>query len=512
MIGNRLGLAIALLVAVVLGVVWVVDHGERTPASRALVDLDTTKIARLAWSRGGQPELVIERAGTAWRWTRPVADVPANSNAIDAVLAALRGGRWHRRAAIARAGTLRVALVATAGERSVKLGVGDGVPGAGQTWIAIGDAAYLVDDWIARAIAPEPLALRETRPLADIAAAQTIVIDRLVPFTFAVRIEGTPRRLARPLPLALKPTYVDELQRALAALVIVDLPTTAGAVTTTITIDAARLVTLELRPDGRCPDGTLAISGTFGPGCVDGARWEDVERAIEQLRQPSTVLADPRPLPFDPTRITLPDGTVLDLAKRPRVGDRDASLPAVAELLATLAAPYEVVDATPAKPIATLVVSSRANATITLELLDNKHVRRAGEPVELVVGVGAWAVVTRPAARLRDPTPWTEEPTTIRTITIDKATFTRGAVVGEWTGGDGARLEELARMLAKPQVTIAPAPPPRILHTVTIEVAAPGAAPITHTLAVGPSCVARAGDDAVILDAALCRALATAGR
>jgi hypothetical protein len=514
MIAHRLGLAIALLVAVVLGVIVIVDRGERAPSSRALVTgLDTDKIVRLAWSRGGQPELVIERAGTAWRWTRPIADVPADPAAIDAVLAALRGGRWHRRAEIARAGSLRIALVATAGERSLKIGMGEGVPGAGQSWIAMDDHAYLVDDWIARALAPAPLALRETRPLAEIASAQTIVIERLVPFAFAVRIEGTPRKLVRPIELYLEPKLVDGLQRALAALTIVDVPTQPGFVTTTFTIDAPRLITLEQRDNAGCPGDMLAISGTFGPGCVLHAQWDAVEQAITLLREPSTQLADGRALPFDPIQLTLPDGTILDLSKRPRIGDRDADPARVAELLATLGARYAIADTTPSKPVATLVATSRANATVTLELLATKRIRRKGEPVELAVGAGAWDVLMRTAAQLRDPTPWSEEPTTIRTITIDNTTFTRGAVIGEWTGAtDGARIEELARMLAKPRVTDTPRAPAKVLHTVAFEVVAPGAAPLTHTLQLGEGCLARIADDAVALDAALCRAIASAVR
>jgi hypothetical protein len=377
----------------------------------------------------------------------------------------------------------------------------------------VGDHAYLVDDWVAGALAPAPLALRETRPFADIASAQTIVIDRLVPFQFAVRIEGTPRRLVRPIELALDPQHVDALQRALSELTIIDVPTKPGFVTTTFTIDAPRLITIEERADADCPHDATAISGTFGPGCIALAQWGPVEAAIAKLRQPSRLLADRRLLPFDPVQLTLPDGAILDLAKRPRIGDRDADPTRVAELLATLGAHYDIGDTTTTQPIATLVATSRTNATVTLELLANRRVRRKGEPVDLAVGAGAWDVLMRAASQLRDPTPWTEEPTTIRAITIDKTTFTRGAVIGEWSGAkDGASIEALARMLAKPRVTASPRAPARILHTVALEIAAPGVAPVTHRLTLGEGCRARVGDDVVVLDAALCGAIAELSR
>lgn len=511
MIASRLGLAIAMLLAVVLGVVVLVDRGDDAPASRALAPgFETDKLARLAWSRAGQPDIVLARAGTAWRWTKPLADVPADAAAIDAIVAALRGGRWHRRAALAKAGTLEVTLTAAAGARTLKVGIGDAIAGADQTWLAIGDHAYLVDAWIARALAPEPLALREVRPLRDIAAANTIVIERLEPQPFALRLEGMPRRLVRPAAVYIAPPAIDALHRALAALAIVEVPAKPGRVTTTFTIDAPLLVTVEQR-DAGCRDGFVAVSGTYGPGCIASGPWEDVERAIAALRAAPVTLVDPRPLPFDPVTLTLADGGVLDLAKRPRIGDRDADPPRIAELLATLGSPAAPAESSGGIVTATLVATSRANTTVTLELLANKRIRRQGEPVELALGAGAWDVLARASAAYADPTPWTEEPTTIRTITIDTQTFTRGAVVGEWTGAkDGARIEALARMLAKPQVTAAPRPPTKMLHAVSFEVVAPGASPVTHALRLGDRCVALVDTQALALEPALCTAITAA--
>ena len=494
MIANRIGLVVATLIALALGIVVVVD-GRRsgTPSSRALVtDFDTDKIARLAWSRGGEPAVVLERAGTTWRWTKPIADIPANPATIDAVLAALRGGRWHRIGPIANAGILRVALTATAADRKLEIGVGDALEGAAQTWLAIGDRAFLVDDWVARALSPEPLALRETRPLRDAASANTIVVDRVIPSQFAFRLEGTPRKMVRPIDLLMNPFLVTALHQALSQLSIVGLPTTVGGaafVTMTITIDAPRLITLELRSEG-CPAATVAISGTFGPACVASADWATAAAAIERFRMASTDLADPQPLRIDPIKITLPDGGVLDLEKRAKIGDRDADPVRVTELLAVLQLSRSIENSDPAiQPIGTLVAVDHAGTTITLDLLPNKRIRRRGESVALVLGAGAWEIVTRPSAALRDPTLWTEDELTIRSITIDQMTHTRGAVVGEWTP-PANNLDELARILAKLRATDAPRPPARILHTITFETAPPTGTPVTRTIQLGAGCVA----------------------
>lgn len=554
MIATRLGLAIAGALALVLAIVLAVDLArDEAPPSRALVAIDTDQLARLAWARPGQPDVVVERtlragaggatgtggatntggtggaggaggaggvggatgtggAGGTWRWTAPVAGVPADAGTIDTVVAALRGGRWHRRAARARAGTIAVTLTATAGARTVAIGVGAPVAGTGQTWLALGDHAYLVDDWLARALAPAPLALRETRPLRDAAAAKAIAVERA---GAAVRVEGTPRRLARPVALVLAPARAAALHAALASLTIRSLPQRIDPeVTMTISIDAGALVTVEVHTGG-CGDGEVAIGGTPGPGCVAADDLRAIEDAASALaRAPAAALADPQPVRFDPVRVTLADGGVLDLAKRPRIGDHDADLARVGELLIALQAPApRVVDADAAMPArATLTITDGAGTAHVLELLPASRVRRRGEPVVLELAPDTYAILARGAGALRDPTLWREEPTTIRTITIDGTTFARGAVLDEWTRtgpgkDDPAAASELARALAQLAGTEV-AGTPRTRHTLTFETAPPAGAPVTRTLQIGDRCHARVDGRTVALAPEVCALIA----
>src|SRR4029079_1709338 len=101
----------------------------------------------------------ITRAGTQWRWQQPPG--LADPTTIDAVLTALRGGRWHRRAEAKVAGTPRARLAVD----GTLLGIGAPLAGTEQTWLVRGDDALLVDTWVANAFAPEPLALRLRHPL-----------------------------------------------------------------------------------------------------------------------------------------------------------------------------------------------------------------------------------------------------------------------------------------------------------------------------------------------------------
>ncbi len=510
MIASRIGVIVAALIALVLAVILVVDLGRtgEAPTSRALAgDLDTMLLSRLAWSRGGQPEVVIERAGADWKWVRPVAGVTAEASTVDATIAALRAARWHRRAAIAKAGTLRVALQATASNgRTVKIAVGAPLSGAGQTWLAIGDHAYLVDDWVARALAPDPLALRESRPMAAAATSKTIVIDRATPQRFAVRIEGS--KLVRPIDLRIDPAHMARLRQALAQMTIREIPQSVDPeIVMTISIDTPELVTLEVRTTSTCKD-MIAISGSFGHACISREDHRAIDEAVNAIRTPSLAIVDQAPARIEPVRITLPDGAVLDLEKRARIGDRDADPDQVAELIALLHTTLEAVDSDAAtKPLSTLSVTNRLGETIELELLPGKLVRRKGEPVALVLGDGGWKILTRPSSALGDPTLWSEDELTISTITFGAKTYARGAVVGEWTGtDDDALVTELARALAKPRAFEAPRPPGRT-QTLTFTTAPPSGAPVTRTLQIGANCIALVDGRAVVMGPALCDAV-----
>jgi hypothetical protein len=503
MIASRIGVLVAAALAVVLAVIVIIDRPSQAVTTRALAGgFDTQTLSRLAWTRAGEPEVVIERAGDAWQWKQPIAGQPADAAVVDATIAALRGGRWHRRAPLAQAGALRVALHATNARGQLRIGIGQPLAGAGQTWVAIGDDALLVDDWVARALAPAPLALRDTRPLRAAPDAKTIVIDRVMPAKLAVRLEGP--RLVRPIELRLDPKQLAPLHDALAKLTIRSIPTTVDpAILMTISIDTPKLVTLEVRGAG-CGDDAIAISGTFGHACISADDLRAIENAIDVLGAPAITLADRVPARIDPVRITLPDGGVLDLEKRPRIGDHDADPAAIAELLVVLQTGVEAVERDPASPVqARMVITGRAE-TIELELLPDKHVRRKGEPIALRVGDGAWKILTRPSTALRDATAWTEDELTIQSITIDNTTYTRGAVVGEWTGGKD--LTALARALAKPRLVDTPRAPGRT-WTLSFTTVPPAGAPVTRTLQVGKNCIAIVDGKSVVMEPALCDAV-----
>src|SRR5262249_38788243 len=85
------------------------------------------------------------------------------------------------------------------------------------------------------------------------------------------------------------------------------------------------------------------------------------------------------------------------------------------------------------------------------------------------------------SVELRDPTPWREEPTTIAALELDGTTYTRGAVIGEWTRAgpgrdDPAAVSKLVDALAAPRAP--PHPPAGALrHTLTLPVRPPRGAP-----------------------------------
>lgn len=527
MIASRLGVTIAAGLALVLVILLAIDLGRSTaPASRSLVPgFDAERVTELAWTRAGKPELRITiaraPAPVRWRWIAPLG-TPAETTTVDAALAALRGARWHRRDRASVAGVSRATLTITAGASRTKLDIGAPLEGAGQTWLVSGDHALLVDDWVARALAPEPLALRITRPFAEVAAAAGIVIERVKP-PFALHAEGSPRRLVKPYSLVLAPRLASELNRALAGLTIVALPMApvTGATAVAITTADPTVVTVEVRAAG-CAEPLVAISGTLGDGCVRSEQVDAIGMILLELERPPGELVDRRALVIDPVRITLADGSVLDLANRPKIGDADADSNLVTELLLALGSPVAEVVAVDAavRPLGTLTAVDRAGTSQLFELLPGQLIRRHGEHIALRLGPGAWDILRRPASALRDPTLWMEEATTIRTIKLDATTYTRGAVIGEWSRSgpgkdtidaiDGDAIDAingLARALSL--VRAAPlAARPRVRNRIELEIAAPSRPPVRRVLELGArlpaGCEAIVDGTPLLLETAIC--------
>ncbi|HLL23861.1 MAG TPA: hypothetical protein VK427_17105, partial [Kofleriaceae bacterium] len=332
----------------------------------------------------------------------------------------------------------------------------------------------------------------------------------------SLRLAGTPRRIVRPVEVLVQPVLVAELEAAVAALAIRAVPSSpATSIAGTISTSPP-VVTVELATDNHCGVDERQIGGTDGPGCVAATQWAAIDAALAKLAAPPAQLADQRLVPIDPVTITLADGVVLDLQKRPRVGDRDADSTRVAELLAILQTPAGEPSARDpsAKVTGTITIADRAGTKIELALLANRTVARAGEPVAFDAGT-VWTVLTRPSRELADPTLWTEDDTTIRTITVGATTYTRGAVVGEWTATparavDAERVSTFARALA--QLRGSPGPRATMRHTISFEVVPPGGTPTRRTLQLGArtpaGCPAIVDGEALVLDAAVCDAAA----
>jgi hypothetical protein len=517
------GLVIACAIAALLVALAIATGGrDAPPADRVLVPgFAADAVTELAWKRDGAPPIRLARdpaSPTGWSGADPRG--AADPGAIGDALAALRGGRWHRRGPAAAAGRIAATLAVTGagGKGLLIVGIGEPLPGGEQTWLGIGDHGYLVDAWLARALAPAPLALRVRRPLAAIAAASQVQLSPVGDLG-EVSLADAPRRVTAPFSLLLDPIAAAALERPLAELEVIELPRAplappAGG----LTIVADRTT---VRDAGPCPGspGRRAIDGTAGPGCVDEAAGEGARRALETLTGPLAQLALRRPVPLEPVKIVLRDGAVLDLAGRPRIGDRhDADPVAVAELIAALGAPAEPVALPAGPPRGTLSVTDPGGQSIALELHLPDVVVRRGEPVGLRVGEGAFRRLVQASEDLRDRTPWREEPTTVVALELDGTTYTRGAVIGEWTRAgpgrdDPATVEELVGALAAIEVSPhPPGDPPR--HVVTLHVRPPGGAPVTRTIRIGdpgPTCRASTGGSSLAIAPEICarvRALA----
>ncbi|HEU4726777.1 MAG TPA: hypothetical protein VFT22_02780, partial [Kofleriaceae bacterium] len=343
MIASWRGLAITLAIAAALAVVVAIDLGRtRRTEDRALVPgFDAERVTELRWDRPGQAPVRIVRAGAGWEERTAAAPggeghVPVDPGAVSDVLAALRGARWHRRGAPAPA---RATLTIIAGPASRALGLGEPIAGTEQRWITDGDRGLVVDGWVARALDRDRLALRIKAPLAGAQRARAIDLEGGAAGPGVLHLAGHPRQLAPPGSLTLAAGIAGELERALAAVTVVRVPDTPGGAPdahrlaiTTSGDGAPGRARVELALGGGCPGAPelVAASGTFGDGCVEPAALAAVERAIARLRQPAVAVAEPRPVPFEPQRIVLADGAVLDIPAL-ELGDAAADPARVAE-------------------------------------------------------------------------------------------------------------------------------------------------------------------------------------
>jgi hypothetical protein len=489
-------IALALLIATLVGT----RGTQRLDDHAVLEGFDPARVHAITWSGAA---LGLARSGQGWNFQDdPTTPVVARS--VEDVLSSLRSARWHRRADHARLGTVRRTATLSLGQRQTTIELGDALAGTDQTWIAVdhGDALP-VDNWLVALLDPTALAFRDRAPLAAAGSATTIAIHG----AHELELTGNPRRLHGML---VAPARVDALISALTNLELVSGEASSPApTTTTIVVDS-----LSVAIGGACPNNRIAVVvASTKPACAEAAAVSDVIHAIDSLAGPPGDVIDRRPAASGFDRIELGDGTVA-LGKPVTVTIHDVAHAAdpdrIAELLRALAEPGEPVAPSTDKPSVSLVIPQVGTLDVFID-----RVQRRGDPLALTISPAARAILVRPARSLVDTERWFEEPTTITTISLDGATYQRGAVIGEWSRTppaktDPALVDALAESVAKlhaPARTGAAATP----HHLIVTFAPPIGATVTHAIELGSptadGCPAVIAGEAVTAPLALCVAV-----
>ena len=454
MIASWRGIGVLAAIAVLLAVVLAIDvtrtHG---PVDRRLVHTDVSRARRLAWG-----SFVATRTGDTWKAGNVILDAAA----VDDVLRTLDGATWHRR------GGTPGPIHATLDVDGTHIGIGDPLPGAAQTWLVVDGTPLLVDTWVAHALVPGELALHVQHPFEGAARA-----DRLVLHDPEVELVGHPRRLGGKQ-LADAAT-VRALEQALADIDVGEVARPSSGPSSVVLDGATTLV------GGPCLDD-IAISGPYGQQCIGRVAWNHAVAAAEAIH------VDLHPVTAAPKTIVLPDGSV------------DAHEASAAALVHALITPGTVADSD-AKPLRTLTIDGAA-----LEVLPADAVRRSLDGTVLRIAHDDWLALQKPASAYADPTRWSEDPSAVTQIAIDKTTYQRGAVLGEWT--PPAKLDDLAAALAHVQARDGTAAPTS--HTITVTLAPPVGSPATHTLELGAHCAGRIDTQPVVFEPATCHALEAA--
>lgn len=481
-----IGLAIAALVGSATG---------PTQVDRAVLPHLDTAPTQLAWTRPRGPDVTIARApGGGWTMLKPKAE--CDERAVEAVLATLRGARWHRRGDRGHAGTIHATLALT----GHVIELGDPIHGADQAWIVVDGTAMLVDGWVARSLDPDPLALRDRSLLADAASSKTITIIRAN--NERIVVHDRPWRDSHGV---LAPDVTGALVRALERLELVRVADGPIDVTSATMIVIDHEVTVSV--GGQCPGDPhlIGLASAAGDGCVDPAAWHDVETIVARLEGPAADVIDRRLAAGPVSKIRLRDG-MIDLDKRPTVvidGTSHLADPdRVAELVAALAAPATLVALPPVGARGTMVVEFRDGGSIELLRYATTYAR-PGEVLAMEPEPPFRDVLERPLPSYLDPTRWLEDTTAVASLAIDGIEVERGAVLGEWTRdsaalapADAALVDALATAVAQVRAPIADVPAAwRPAHTIRVSFAPPVGAPTTHVAELGPpgpdGCLAR---------------------
>lgn len=142
MIASLRGVIALAIVMVVVALAVVLDPpaGPVTVDRAVLGHLETAP-TQLVWTRPRGPDVTLERA-PGGRWTMVKPKAACDARAVEAVLATLRGARWHRRGERGRAGTIHATLALT----GHVIELGEPIHGADQVWIVVDGTAMLVVD------------------------------------------------------------------------------------------------------------------------------------------------------------------------------------------------------------------------------------------------------------------------------------------------------------------------------------------------------------------------------
>lgn len=424
------------------------------------------------------------------------------------------------------AGAARVAV--TAGGATIAVTIG-GASADGRRWVASSAASgvdLVVDEHQVRALLVDREALRRRRAfLAPEVGAITlgdVVIDAAAGSApRCVRVGGGCARADA--------AQVDALVGRLAAIRIAGAPGDVGAPRLTVRAgDEALLVGAE------CPGdpGARRASGVPGSGCVPA---EDVH-ALEVLAADPLALVDRAPWRRreDASAIAIDEGArrlAIALAHEAATGpegpmDRGAVDGWLAGLGAVRARAVVAADGSPARATLT-IVSPRGGDVLELHGAvpgGGVRVRRAGEPVDLIVPDDAARFFAADPAPFGDPTLLSFEASSVRSIETDVEAVRRGATLDDWSmarpvhgavDGDarthlvdaGAQLTAV-RILPRATRSLGAAPDGRA-RTITFVLdpaptAPAGAAPERRTVelggpAPGGGCLARvAGKDGVL--------------
>jgi hypothetical protein len=507
-IASLRGLIALAAAALVLALLLVIDL-VHTPArvDRALVpSFDADRVQYLQW-----PDAQVRRDGAGWMYCTDAATGDTSvmmcrgwrgePGAVDALLAALRGARWHRRGDAHVAGAIAKKLVVGLGGPTIDIGLAAPIEGTDQRWLVVNKAAVLVDGWVARALFPDQDALIERDVLPGVESAAVVDVGH-THLTIPCRVSE----------MWVDPARCDAVVQAIAAVKVA----TVLSHTVAPDLDAALTITTRTgrqhyaaaSADQGCGANQVAIAADAGYACVGAPAWKAVFAAAAPLAGPPGPIVDRRPLPITPVKLVTPGGA-LDLTAM-RLDDKDADRDQVTALVAALSAPAEVVPVPTAKPSATFVATDKAGTTVTLDLVGGVLVRR-GEPVGLKPSREALATILRPASALLDPTRWVEDPLVVAELGVDGVTYRRGAVVGEWTREPAGRvdpvaIEALATALSQVRAPEAAAVGPAA-HHVVVKLAPPVGTPATHTIDVDAHCAARLDGAPVQLDPGICAAL-----